>query len=200
MAMRKGWVFVCFDWARVFACPCELVEVELRLKQRGSKLHSIIRRDTDPDTERQAYYKLYAGFVEYQREFNAELIRTKHVELQRTGRPVSQTPNYGWTQVWENQQWVLKPDEHEQQVLAEMIEKREAGVSVAKIIKSLTERGIMARAGRPFHPTYVRKILKRAEESKRPDLDRLEKDSPRDRSIGVDRVGEGWTLEPELDQ
>ena len=99
-------------------------------------------------------------------EDKSRRLRRMMVELVDEGRPNGGPRPYGWRRVGarpvtkgDTDTRALVPDEDEAKIVREMTERVARGETLTGIARSLNARGVPTRAGKPWNPTNVRRVV-----------------------------------------
>jgi DNA invertase Pin-like site-specific DNA recombinase len=163
---------ICYHADRLARDTAGLLDWLDRWTRRGVEVHTVERGRLET---RSASNFLLVGVEAVASEHFRRLVAEKTADamhrLRLRGQRISGLPPYGWRFFAGG---TLAPVPAEQQTLVRIRALRGRGLGVKRIIRALTEAGVMARSGQPFQRSTVRGILARLEvmesESARADL------------------------------
>lgn len=76
------------------------------------------------------------------------------------GGPVGEVP-FGYRKVGEGRSAIMEPDEKEQEAMQRMRDMYRSRWSLTNISAQLAEQGFLSRAGKPYTPTAIRRVVTR---------------------------------------
>lgn len=168
---RNQDIVLVYDTHKVFQTPDMLLEVELRLGKHGAKLLSLTGKGKFDSDLQNTLYDLYKANYHYRMAFRKEMARCKLRMHQQAGRPINNQPPYGWKITFKNRQWVLEPDNKEQELIAFIVQKHEDGFNTAEVTRMLKHEGFKSRKGKELLYNQVRRIIKQHWDGSVPNVD-----------------------------
>lgn len=118
----------------------------------------VVRDDPD-DPMRTAMRQMAGVFAELERRMIVKRLRDGRSRRRASGGYWTGRPPFGWQS--DPEAGELVPVEEEQRVIKLMRRWRGAGLSYARIVSRLNERGVEPKDGRAWHATTVKRILER---------------------------------------
>lgn len=150
---------ICYHADRLARDTAGLLDWLDRWTRRGIEVHTVERGRIET---RSASNFLLVGVEAVASEHFRRLIAEKTTDamhrLRLRGQRISGLPPFGWQFVGGA---TLAPVPAEQRILARIRALRDRGLGVKRIIRALTEAGVLARSGQPFQRSTVRGILAR---------------------------------------
>jgi DNA invertase Pin-like site-specific DNA recombinase len=128
-----------------------------RVEQAGRKVISVAEPDHGEDEMRVLIRQVLGAFAEYERAVIRKRLAGGRAEKAAQGGYAYGGPPYGWRA----EAGELVRESAEQDVLAEMRELRDGGLSFGAVATRLNERGLRARRGQ-WHAQTVSRALARA--------------------------------------
>lgn len=161
-AARRGMTLLVRSYDRLFRDVDKAMMFRAMLEAKGVEVASMTEAAANGATMHAKLIRfVFLWIAEYQREVIKARTKTRMLEHQRNGRRMSARTPYG-TMVDPADPARLAGHEGEQAVILQILERHEAGETAGAIARWLTESGIMNRAGRPWHPEQVRRVVRRA--------------------------------------
>jgi len=160
--LRPGDIVIAAKLDRLFRSASDALTTVEALQKRGI---GVILADigTDPVTENGAaklFFSMLAAFAEFERGRIAERMADGRRGKKRQGGFTGGAVPYGFRAEGVGRAAVLLPNTDEQRVIGLARDARSSGSTVREIARRLTEAGIVSRAGRPFDPTQVHRMIK----------------------------------------
>jgi DNA invertase Pin-like site-specific DNA recombinase len=150
---RRANVVVCYHLDRVARDVAALLDTLKAWSRRGVQLHVVGRGRIEAETASGLLMTGIEGLLaEHYRKVVSEKTRDALARLRAKGRRVSRFPPYGFRLAAGGR---LVTDLREQDILGAITALRASGRSLRAIARTLADRGILARSGRPFAPSTL---------------------------------------------
>lgn len=154
---------IIFATNRAFRNNGESHQYRAILRKKGIVLHSATQRIDEKTSSGRMHINMLATIDQYQSDTISDFVSAATRYLISEGFFAGGIPPFGFTteKVMHNGKGRTKliPYEPEAAVVREIFESVAAGKNLGHIAKTLTERGITARSGKPFHWEVLYKIL-----------------------------------------
>jgi DNA invertase Pin-like site-specific DNA recombinase len=154
----KG-VLVVYSLSRMSRSVKDAITISERLDKAGADLVSLSERLDTSTASGKMTFRMMAVLAEFERDQLSERVTSAMGHLKTLGKRVGKIP-YGYDLAADGE--TLKPSKAEQAGIAAMVQMDAEGMSLRKIAKALTQRGIRAKGGRDWHPESVRLVIKRS--------------------------------------
>ena len=161
--LQPGDLIVAAKCDRLFRSASDALATVEKLKARGI---GVILADIGPDpvTENgtaKLFFSLLASFAEWERVRIAERMDDGRRGKRARGGHSGGSAPIGYRVEGHGREARLVPDEREQEMIALMCAMRNANRSHLQIIRELTSRGMLSRAGTPFSGPQILRITRR---------------------------------------
>lgn len=157
---KTGDIILCAKLDRMFRSARDALVVSEELRKRGVSLHLLdLGGDVTGNGISKVFFTIVAAFAEFERDRIAERIADVKDNEREKGRYLGGSRPFGY-QISED--GMLVPDETEQQVIRQVLELRDRGLSLRRISQAMTAQGV-----RVSHVT-VQRIVRDADQHSGP--------------------------------
>lgn len=163
-ALRSGDTVVAAKMDRIFRSAEDALVTAGRLQERGIRL-VIADMGPDPVTENGAaklFFTMLAAFAEFERNRIAERVMDGRRAKARAGGFVGGHVPYGYQLLGSGRNSRLQEEPGEQAVIARARTLATQGSSLRSISRQLEVEGKRNRAGKPWHPEEIRRMVSSA--------------------------------------
>ena len=160
--LNPGDTFICAKLDRLFRSTSDALVTADLMKKRGISL-ILVDMGTDPVTDggvSRLFFTMLAAFAEFEKNKILERMSDGKRAKKANGGHVAGRPPYGFSVTGKGKSAMLVRDEKEQAVIEKVNTLVSSGMSVAQIVRSLTNEGLLSRSGMPFVHMQVRRIIK----------------------------------------
>lgn len=159
--IRTGDTIVAAKMDRIFRSAEDALVTAARLQEMGVKL-IIADMGPDPVTENGAaklFFTMLAAFAEFERNRIAERVRDGRTAKAARGGSIGGIAPYGKRVSGSGRNAVLVDDPEEARTVAKARLLRQQGLSLRGISAALAAAGTVSRAGSPFAPAQISRML-----------------------------------------
>ena len=155
---HKG-ALVVYSLSRLSRSTRDTLTISEQLDKAGADLVVLVEKIDTTTASGRMVFRMLAAMNEFEREQLAERTSQAMQHMKAQGRRVGSIP-HGYKLATDGEH--IEPDSREQEVLRQVAELREQGMSLREISTELAKTGVFNRAGRPFNPNSVRAMVKAA--------------------------------------
>jgi len=160
LACERGVPLVVYSLSRLFRSTREALEVSDDLHKAGADIVSLSEHLDTTTAVGKMVFRLLAVLAEFERDLVSERTKMALARVRSTRVRVTGVP-YGWRTKGKGQ---LVPVPQEQEILALIVDWRDAGNSYRWIAEELERRDVPTRSGKTWRASTVRGILRRIED------------------------------------
>lgn len=152
----KGDSLVVYSLSRLARSTRDTLSIAETLERKGADLVSLSERIDTTSSTGKMVFRMLAVLSEFERDVISERTSMAMAHLRNSGRYTGGFVPYGFRSEGGN----LRVVAEEMNAIRCIHRLKAEGVSLRTLSKTLTERGITSRSGKPFSPTQLARILK----------------------------------------
>lgn len=158
--ISKGDALVTYSLSRLSRSTHDMLSIASKLNAIGADLVSITERIDTTSASGRMVFRMMAVLNEFEREQLVERTRSALQYKRSRGERIGAI-NYGMRLAKDGK--TLVADEKEQQIIAKAQAMRNSEqLGLRQIVKKLTMQGYKSRSGKPFDPTQIARMCRKA--------------------------------------
>lgn len=155
-ATGKGMALVSYSISRMARSTRDMLEIAERLDAKGADLVSVTERIDTTTAAGRMVFKMLAVLADFERDQIGERTKMALAHKRAKGEVYAATP-FGFDAV----EGRLVEVKREAAVVRDILQRREAGASLAEIADHLNEQGVPGKRGGRWHASTVRYLIQR---------------------------------------
>lgn len=159
-ALHKGDTLLVWKWDRLARDLMLQLQIERAVEQRGATVTATVGDIPGNDPQAKFMRHILGAVAELERKMIAQRTSVSMLNQQRRGKRMSYRVPFGW-EPDPNDPTRLIENQREQFIRHDILTRRTAGETYDQIAKSLENRGVVSRNGKPISKKLVWNIVRR---------------------------------------
>ena len=156
--LKKGDTLYCYSFSRIARDTFLHLFLEKQAQVNGFEIMSVAEEDScGSGAEKKLFRTFIAAISEYERACIRARIKSSRRKMRKDGKFLGGKRQFGWSRAGDK----VEPVATEQEIIKEIVRKRQAGTTIKTITDDLNTAGISSSTGNNWHYGCVRHLLAR---------------------------------------